>query len=463
MTMTDLLAALPFVLLAGGACLVLLGDLVIHADGRAWIALGAIMAVAAMTAAAVLGTGDIGFGGALRRDGASVFFATLVAASTAAALLLAVGYVTGAGLPAAEVAALMLFSASGAVLMAAAGDLVVTFVGLELLSLPLYALTGLLRAAPRADESALKYFLLGAAASAVFAYGIALVYAATGSLALGALAQATSPVGRAGIAFLVAGLAFKAALVPFHFWTPDAYVSAPTPATAFMAVVAKLGAFAALLRSGSAITAPGAAALDWRASLAVVAAVTLVVANLAALRQTSLKRLLAYSSIAHAGYIAVAAAAGVAASGAIAFYLVVYAALTLGAFGVITLLTNDDPQLDDLAGLARRRPLLVVALGVLLLGLTGLPPTAGFLAKIYVFEAAVGAQLAWLVILGVLASVVSAAYYLRVLFACLADGEGEPATGPSIGGGVVVVAALAVLVIGVIPGPLLDAVQSVRF
>lgn len=463
MSATDILAALPFVVLAGGACLVLLGDLVIDADGRAWVALGAVAAVAAAVCAAVVGTGDNGFSGALRRDGASVFFATVVAATTAAALLLAIGYVSRAALPAAEVTALMLFSASGAVLMATGGDLVIVFVGLELLSLPLYALTGLLHRAPHADESALKYFLLGAAASAVFAYGIALVYAATGSLTLGALATATSPVGLAGIALLVAGLAFKAALVPFHFWAPDAYVSAPTPATAFMAVVAKVGAFGALLRFGSAITAPSEAAVDWRASIAVIAAVTLIVANLAALGQTSLKRLLAYSSIAHAGYIAIAASAGAVASGAIAFYLVVYAALTVGAFGIITLLANDDPQIADLRGLARRRPLLVIALGVILLGLTGLPPTAGFLAKVYVFEAAIGAQLAWLVILGVLASVVSAAYYLRVLFACLADGEGEPASGPTVGGGVVVLAALAVLVIGVIPGPLLDAVQRVRF
>lgn len=463
MSATDLLGALPFIVLAGGACAVLLGDLVIHADGRAWIALGAVAAVGAAVCAAVIGSGDSAFSGALRRDGATVFFATLVAGTTAAALLLAIGYVSRAGLPAAEVSALMLFSASGAVLMTAAGDLVVVFVGLELLSLPLYALTGLLHRAPHADESALKYFLLGAAASAVFAYGIALVYAATGSLALGALAAATSPVGLAGVALLVAGLAFKAALVPFHFWAPDAYVSAPTPATAFMAVVAKLGAFGALLRFGSAITAPGEAAVDWRASIAVIAAVTLLVANLAALGQTSLKRLLAYSSVAHAGYIAIAAAAGVVASGAIAFYLVVYAALTVGAFGVITLLANDDPQIAELRGLAHRRPLLVTALGVILLGLTGLPPTAGFLAKVYVFEAAIGAQLAWLVILGVLTSVVSAAYYLRVLFACLAHGEGEPATGPTVGGGVVMLAALAVLAIGVIPGPLLDAVRSVRF
>ena len=463
MTVFDLEAIAPLVILVGGACLVLLADLIFRADERAWAGLGAVVAVSAAVAAIVLGAGDDGFGGEIHRDGASVFFAVVVGGSTAAALLLTIGYVAPARLPAAEVTALTLFSASGAILLASAGDLLVAFVGLELLSIPLYALTGLLHGARHADESALKYFLLGAAASAVFAYGIALVYASTGSVAVGALASATSPIGLAGIALLLAGLAFKAALVPFHFWAPDAYVSAPTPATAFMAVVAKIGAFAALLRFGGAITAPGDAAVDWRASVAVLAAITLVLANFAALGQSSLKRLLAYSSIAHAGYICVAAAAGVVASSAIAFYLVVYAALTVGAFGVITLLANDDPTLDDLHGLARRRPLVVIALGTLLLGLAGLPPTAGFLAKVYVFEAAIGARLAWLVVLAVLMSVVSAAYYLRVLFACLADGEGEPARGPSIGGGVVVLAALAILIIGVVPGPLLDAVQSVRF
>ena len=173
----------------------------------------------------------------------------------AAALLLASGYVGPARLPAAELTALTLFSASGAILLSAAGDLVIAFLGLELLSIPLYTLTGLLHGARHADESALKFFLLGAAASAVFAYGIALVYVATGSISVGALAAATSPVGLAGVALLLAGLAFKAALVPFHFWAPDAYVSAPTPSTAFMAVVAKLGAFGALLRFGGAITA----------------------------------------------------------------------------------------------------------------------------------------------------------------------------------------------------------------
>jgi len=463
MTVYDLGAIAPLLVLAGGACVVLLADLVFRADERAWAGLGAAFAVAAAVAALVLGPGDDGFGGEIRRDGASAFFAVVIGVSTAAALLLAIGYVAPARLPAAEVTALTLFSASGGLLLASAGDLLVAFIGLELLSIPLYAVTGLLHGARHADESSLKYFLLGAAASAVFAYGIALIYASTDSIAIGALASATSPIGLAGIAFLLAGLAFKAALVLFHFWAPDAYVSAPTPATAFMAVVAKVGAFAALLRIGGAVTAPGVAGLDWRASLAVLAAITMVLANLAALGQSSLKRLLAYSSIAHAGYICVAVAAGVVASGAIAFYLVVYAALTVGAFGVITLLSNDDPTLDDLHGLARRRPLVVIALGVLLLGLAGLPPTAGFLAKVYVFEAAIGARLAWLVILAVLMSVVSAAYYLRVLFACLAEGEGEPARGPSIGGGVVVLAALAIIVVGVLPGPLLDAVQSVRF
>lgn len=462
MTIVDLAAALPALVLAAAACLVLVADLLVHADERAWLWVGAVLALSASAVAAIVGAGDDGFGGALRRDGATVFLAVAVGATTAGAFVLGLEYVPRVGLPAAELVVLTLFSASGAVLMASAGDLLVLFIGLELLSIPLYALTGMLHGTAHGDEGALKYLLLGAAASAVFAYGIALVYAASGTLAIGTLASAASPIGLAGIALLVVGLAFKAALAPFHFWAPDAYESAPTPSTAFMAVVAKLGAFGALLRIAAAVTGAGAAAIDWRATVAVLAAVTLVVANLAALGQSSLKRLLAYSSIAHAGYIATAAAAGVAAGPAIAFYLAVYAALTLGAFGTVAFVDGLDPSIDDLRGLARRRPALVVALAVILLGLTGLPPTAGFLAKVYVFEAAASAQLAWLVILGVLTSVVSAAYYLRVLFACLQEGEGAP-TRVGAGAGVVLLAAALVLGVGLVPGPLLDAVQSVRF
>ncbi|HVR88958.1 MAG TPA: NADH-quinone oxidoreductase subunit N [Candidatus Limnocylindria bacterium] len=466
MSAADFGAAGPVLVFAGGACLIVVVDLFRYLGGRALAWLGAIVALASTAVAIAGGPGPAGFGGSLARDGATIFFTVLIGIVTAAALLLGAGYVTREQLPPAEVTTLVLFSASGAVLMLSAGDLLVLFLGLELLSLPLYVLTGLQHGRTHGDEGALKYFLLGAAISAVLLYGIALLYAATGTIAYEGLGRATrNPLYLAGLSLVLAGLAFKAALVPFHAWAPDAYESAPTPVTAQMAVVAKVAAFGALLRLVAA-TRSGDAGLDWEVALATVAALSIVIANLSALGQRRVKRLLAYSSISHAGFIAMAAAAvGALAAPAVAFYLAVYAALTFGAFAVVALLANDDPTLDDLAGLARRRPLLVGAFGMFLFGLTGFPPTAGFIAKLYVFEVAARGQLLWLVAIGVLASVVSAAYYLRVLLACFAAPlEGAPVVPRArVGTAIVVLAALAVLIVGIVPGPLLDAAQGVRF
>ena len=468
MTTADLAAVAPLLVLAIGACLVIAVDLVFRPPARPLVWLGAIVGAGTAVTAAVLGGGPAGFGGAVLRDPGTVFFTVLIGAVTAAALLVSPQTLARDELPAGEYVALLLFSAAGGALMVTSGDLLVLFLGLELLSLPLYVLTAMLRAREHGDEGALKYFLLGAAASAVLLYGIALLYAATGTLRLEAIGRATvDPLYLAGLALLLGGLAFKAALVPFHTWVPDAYESAPTPVTAHMAVVAKVAAFVAILRLVAATGRAPVARVDWEVALAVIAAATLVVATLSALGQRSVKRLLAYSSIAHAGYLAIAVAATGATSGpATAFYLAVYAALTFGAFAVLALLGDDDPSLDSLAGLWQRRPLLVVLLAVFLFGLTGLPPTAGFLAKVYVFEAALRAQLLWLVALGVLASVASAAYYLRVIFACLAPGTDPmpvPAPRARVATGVVVVTALLVVVAGFVPQPLLDAAALVRF
>ncbi|MDO8562518.1 MAG: NADH-quinone oxidoreductase subunit N [Candidatus Limnocylindria bacterium] len=471
MTLGDLLAAAPLIVLAGGACLVLAADLVVRLPARGAACLGATVAAVAAVLAARLGPGTAGFGGALERDGGALFFVALVAAGAAGALLIAADYLAREDLPAAEFVALVLFSATGAGLMAAGGDLLVVFLGLELLSLPLYALTGLLARARHADEAALKYFLLGAAASAVFLYGVALVYAATGTIRLDVLARGATPPGPlafAGFALLLCGIAFKAALVPFHAWAPDVYEAAPPPATAFMALAAKTGAFAALLRIQAATSggAAMAAMADWRAALAAVAALTIVVGNLAALGQRRVRRLLGWSSVAHAGYLAAAAAAGAdIAAPFVAFYLVVYGTLSLASFGLLTLLPDDDPTLDDLGGLFRRSPLVAVGFVVVLVGLTGLPPTAGFLAKLYVFEALAQAHLLWLLIIGVLASVVSAAYYLRVALACFAPPRAEamPTGGRRLAGFVVALATLLSLALGVAPLPLLELVRQVRY
>lgn len=467
MTLADLASIAALLVLTLGACLVIVVDLALRPSDRplAWIGAG-VAAAAALTAATV-GSGAPGFGGAVLRDPAAVFFSVLVGLVTAAALLVSGPTLRRDALPAGEYVTLLLFSAAGGTLMVAAGDLLVLFLGLELLSLPLYVLTAMLRAKEHGDEGALKYFLLGATASAVLLYGIALLYAVTGTLQLDALGRATvDPLYLAGLGLTLGGLAFKAALVPFHAWAPDAYESAPTPVSAQMAVVAKVAAFVAILRLVVATGRAPLARVDWEVALAVIAAATLVVATLSALGQRSVKRLLAYSSIAHAGYLAIAVAATGAASGpAVAFYLAVYAALTFGAFAVLSLLETDDPSLADLAGLWRRRPLEVVLLAIFLVGLTGLPPTAGFLAKVYVFEAALRAQLLWLVVLGALASVVSAAYYVRILFACLRPDAGGPDTAPRapIATAVIVLAAAFVVIVGIVPQPLLNAAGLVRF
>ena len=472
MTLSDLtvgdLAALAAVLvLAAGSCLVIVTDLVARPAARPLAWLGAAVGAGAAATAVLVGSGTAGFAGAVIRDPGTVFFTVVIGVVTSAALLVSTETLRRDALPAGEYVALILFSAAGGTLMVASGDLLLLFLGLELLSLPLYVLTAMLRSQEHGEEGALKYFLLGAAASAVLLYGIALLYAATGTLHLEALGRSTAdPLYLAGLALLLGGLAFKAALVPFHAWAPDAYQSAPTPVTAQMAVVAKVAAFVAILRLVAATGRAPQARVDWEVALAVIAAATLIVATLSALGQRSVKRLLAYSSIAHAGYLAIAVAATGATSGpAVAFYLAVYAALTFGAFAVLSLLSTDDPTVADLAGLWRRRPMLVVLLAVFLFGLTGLPPTVGFLAKVYVFEAALRAQLLWLVVLGVVASVVSAAYYLRVLFACLAPDDGGPDTTPRarVATGVVVLTAVLVVAVGFVPQPLLDAAALVRF
>ncbi len=282
-----------------------------------------------------------------------------------------------------------------------------------------------------------------------------------GSTRIGALGS-TSTVGQAGIALLLAALAQTAALAPFHVLAPEIEGTALAPIVGFVAAVAKIAAFAVLLRAAGTITASGAAEPDWRASIAVLAALTIGVGTLVALVRTSLRRVVVFASIAQAGTLAVALASGVIAGPAIAFGLAILVALVLGAHAAIAEL-GGDPHLDDLRGLARRRPLLAVALAVLMLGLAGLPPTAGFMARVSLFEAAISAQLAWLVIVGALGTVVAAVWCFRVIFACLGEDEGGRAPGPSIAASVAIASAAAVLFIGVFPGPLRDMVQSARF
>ena len=376
------------------------------------------------------------FGGMFVHDGFTVFFTLLFCAIGAVAVLLSWDYVKRTRINQAEYYALLLAATLGMILMAASNDLITIFLGLELMSLSLYVLVGFRRSLLESNEAALKYFLLGAFASGFLLYGIALLYGATGTTNLAKMAeflagspQRSNPLLVTGGLLLLAGFAFKVAAVPFHMWTPDAYEGAPTSVTAFMSAGAKAAGFAALLRV--AARALGGVPAEWLPALGAVAVLTMTVGNVTALLQNNLKRMLAYSSIAHAGYVLVAVAAGGPDGfSAALFYLAVYSFMNLGAFGALTLLgrgLQERVLLADVAGLGFRQPLLGLALTVFMISLGGIPPTAGFMGKVYVFGTALKAGLLPLVIVGVLNSVISIFYYLRVTVALyMEEPQGEP-------------------------------------
>jgi NADH-quinone oxidoreductase subunit N len=364
--------------------------------------------------------------GAVSADELSLFLQALVLGVAATSVLLAPSYLRANGMERGEYYALLLFSVVGMLGLVSSLELVAIFVALEIMSIALYGMAGMDRRRAESQEAALKYFVTGAFASAFFLYGIALLYGVSGSTSLDKVARVVSVLSPAsstlavlGTAMLLVGFGFKVASVPFHMWVPDVYEGAPTTVTAFMAAGVKAAAFGALLRVfGSALPA---LASHWQPLVAVLAIATMVVGNLAALAQSNLKRMLAYSSIAHTGYLLTALVAIPARGGeAVLFYLVAYAAVNLGAFGALAALARDgkEPLSHlDLAGLSERRPALAGALTVFLLSLTGIPVTAGFVGKFYLFNAAVAAGWVELALVGVIMSVVSAYYYLRVVVA----------------------------------------------
>jgi NADH-quinone oxidoreductase subunit N len=405
--------------------------------------------------------------GALAADGLGLFLQALVLGVATLTVLLSPGYLRSNGLERGEYYALLLFSVVGMMGLVTSLELVSMFVALEIMSIALYGLAGLQRERRESQESALKYFVTGAFASGFLLYGIALVYGVTASTSLERVARGLGvagpqalPLAVLGAALLLVGFGFKVASVPFHMWAPDVYEGAPTTVTAFMAAGVKAAAFGGLLR----VFGYGLAALaaEWQPLVAVLAIVTMVIGNLAALAQRSLKRLLAYSSIAHAGYLLTALVATPTLAGeAVLFYLVAYAAVNLGAFGAIAALSKGGAEpvsLADLAGLADRRPALAAALAVVLVSLTGIPVTAGFVGKFYLFGAAVSAGWVTLAIVGVLMSVVSAYYYLRIVVAMYM----EPPRGEDRWAAVTPAATLALalsvgvtLVFGLWPAPVL--------
>jgi NADH-quinone oxidoreductase subunit N len=398
--------------------------------------------------------------------------------------LLAGGYLVEHRLERGEFYGLLLFSTFGAMMLASAGDALTLFLGLETMSIGAYAMTAFRRASPRSAEGALKYFLLGSFAAAVLLYGFALLYGATGHtdlVGLGAAARtgaAHDPLLVLGAVLVLVGIVFKVSAVPFHAWTPDAYEGAPTPATTFMAVAVKAAAFAMLLRvllvsfGGEAWTSW---ASGWPPVVATLAALTMTVANLIAGRQESVKRMLAYSSIAHAGYALIGVTAMLRepqkAAASVLFYLLAYAVSTAGAFGTLILCGSHGREAvsyDDLSGLGKRHPAAALAFSVFLVSLAGIPPTVGFFGKWLVFRAAIDEGLYVLAVLGFVNSVIGAYYYLRVLVYMYMrePAAGAPVAVPMRSGYVaaaLLISAVLVLALGLAPNATVEmAIQAAK-
>jgi NADH-quinone oxidoreductase subunit N len=439
--LVSLEAILPLIVLVGWACVLLLVDLAIPKEHKGWTALLAALGLLVAAGLVLLRFGKplLGFGGMLIVDDFANFLSMLLLVSGLAGIALSYDYLKRMSIGHSEYYILLMFSLTGMILMTMAADLIVIFLALELLSIPLYVLAGI--AVPRvsSEEAAIKYFMLGAFSSGFFVYGTALVYGASGSTALPkimAAIQSGSPspvLLLAGAGLLLVGLGFKAAVVPFHMWTPDVYHGAPSAVTAFMAVGAKAAGFAALLRIF--VLAFPAISANLTPVLWTLAALTMILGNFVAIAQKNIKRLLAYSSIAHAGYILMAlvpygqpkVSANTVASAL--FYLVAYAFTNFAAWAVVIALEKVEErglELDDYAGLGRKYPALAAVMTVAMLSFTGVPPTLGFVGKFYLFRTVVEGGYIGLALIGVLTSLVSAYYYLRVVVIMyMRDGEPE--------------------------------------
>jgi NADH-quinone oxidoreductase subunit N len=413
------------------------------------------------------------FSGLISLDAYSWFFNLLILIATGLTVLTSVRYFTDEGDNLYEYFVLLLFSAAGMMFMVSGNHILTIFVGLETLSISIYILSGILPVSLKSKEAALKYIILGAFSSGIFLYGAALLYGAAGSLSLPALAKyfqagQISRMALAGMGLLLVGFAFKVAAVPFHMWTPDVYDGAPTPFTGFMSVGVKAAAFAAFVRVFfEALTA---LQVNWAHILWGLAVLTMILGNVAALVQENIKRMLAYSSIAHAGYILVGMVAGKEAGTAgMLYYLLAYTFTNIGAFGVVALVGRKgeaNVMIEDYRGLAKIHPLLALVMSIFLFSLAGIPPTAGFMGKFTIFSAAISSGYIWLVIIGVLTSAASVFYYFRVIMKMYME---SPETAPvklQFGPAMVLALSIAtavVLYIGIFPTTYLNlAAESVK-
>ena len=491
MTLHDLYLLSPELSVAGVAILVLLFDLATSRKGyiAALAALGLIVPLA-FTIVLWIDMDQSGYSemrgvfNTMVVDKFSLFFKMLFIGAAALVVLMSTEYVSKFRRFQGEYYALILFSVSGMMLLASTLEMITIYISLELTALPIAALAAFLRDG-RSTEAGMKFLILSAVSSAVLLYGMVMVYGFTGTTSLPEIADRMQAIGLStgepfgsyallfGVVLIVAGFGFKIAAFPFQMWAPDVYEGAPTPVTAFLSVASKAAGFAIILRFFYLAFSLEALSIDWSALFAVLSAASMSLGNLVAIQQNNVKRLLAYSTVAHAGYLMVGLAAvstrapvdsALGGPSGVLFYLGGYAATNLAVFAAIIAMTvrTGGEQIDDLRGMGRRAPFLAAALAFGLVSLIGVPPTVGFMAKVYIFGAAVNAELHWLVIVGVINTAVSAYYYLRIVKAMyLEEAEDESHVRTGLPSGVAIVAAVsAVLFFGVYPTPLIEAAKN---
>ena len=475
----NLAAIMPEIILSCVAMVLLLVNVFVPSKDKGYLGYLSILGLGA-TAASVIGSWGpavSAFNGSIVQDNFGAFFKIIFLISAAMAILISDRYMKQEECNQGELYPLILFSTVGMMLMAAGTDMMVIFLGLELLSICLYVLAGFNRNSLKSNEAGLKYFLLGSFSTGFLLYGMALTYGATGSTKLAVIsnyvmgnpAVAANPLFLVGMLLIATGFAFKIAAAPFHMWTPDVYEGAPTPMTAFMSAGPKAAGFAAFIRV--MIFAFPMLRAEWADLLWILAVLTMTVGNIIALSQDNIKRMLAYSSIAHAGYALVGFVATNAEGAAgIMFYMLSYAFMNIGAFAVIVLLTKKgeaNGNVSDMAGLGFKKPVLALCLSIFLFSLAGMPPTAGFVGKFYLFSAAVKSGYIWLAIIGVLNSAASVYYYLRVMVYMYMKEPNEEFEWASMSAPVaacLVIAVAATLVMGVVPSTVLQlAQQAVQF
>ena len=470
---SDWSPALPEMLLAASAmALLILGAFRGEGSTRlvSWLAIAALIAVLAIAFAGGSAR-RIGFYGMFVTDAFALFMKSLVLTGSAVAILMSIRYNDEQGIGRFEFPVLVLLATTGMMVMISANDLITLYVGLELQNLALYVVASFDRDSPRSSEAGLKYFVLGGLSSGMLLYGISLDYGFAGTTGFADLARllgggAPVSVGLiVGLVFIIAGLAFKTSAVPFHMWTPDVYEGAPTPVTAFFAVAPKLAALALFIRL--MIDPFNPLIGEWRQVIVFLSVASMILGSVAAIAQRNIKRLMAYSSIGHVGYALIGLAAGTAAGiRGVLVYLAIYLFMNVGAWAVILCMRRKGQMLEeiaDLSGLSRTRPALALALAIFMFSLAGIPPVAGFFAKLYIFLAAIDAKLTGLAVIGVVTSVVGAFYYLRIVKVMYFDEAADASFDAPIAAelkGVLLVTALVTLLFFLLPGPLVGGAEA---